>query len=142
MMAEKNLNLRETMKGKHEHGISMWRGILKMRCPSCRRSPMFTDPNPYHWKNMGKMNTICPECGYPLDPEAGYYFGAMYVSYILMVAWNFSIAIAIFLITGELFGNFILLMVLGITTTVAISPVMFRYSRVIWSYLFFRILKK
>jgi hypothetical protein len=126
----------------HTGRPAMFKGILYMRCPSCRKSPMYTDANPYNWKNMGKMNQICPVCGYAIDPEAGYYFGAMYFSYALMVAWNFSIAIAIYVITGSIFEHFVLLMTLGITTTLLISPVMFRYSRVLWSYLFFRILKK
>src|SRR5690349_2608993 len=60
---------------------SMLSGILRMKCPNCRSSPMFRDPNPYHLKNMGVMNERCPVCGHPIDPEAGYYFGAMYVSY-------------------------------------------------------------
>lgn len=128
-------------KGK-EPKTSMISGILKMKCPSCRKSPMFIYSNPYSWKNMGKMNSVCPVCGYAIDPEAGYYFGAMYFSYALMVAWNFSIAIAIYLITGSFFENFTLLMVLGATTTFIISPVIFRYSRVLWSYMFFKILKK
>jgi hypothetical protein len=91
---------------------------------------------------MGKMNSICPKCGYAIDPEAGYYVGAMYFSYALMVAWNFSIAIGIYLITGSLFEHFGLLMILSVSTTLIISPIIFRYSRVLWSYMFFRILKK
>jgi hypothetical protein len=117
-------------------------GILKMQCPKCRKSPMYLDPNPYHWKNLGKMNEICPVCGYPLDTEAGYYFGAMYVSYAMMVAWNFGIAITIYIFTGSIFEHVTLLLVLAIATTTIISPPMFRYSRVIWSYLMFKILKK
>jgi hypothetical protein len=120
----------------------MLTGILMMRCPSCRKNPMFTDPNPYHLKTMGKMNAICPECGYVIDTEAGYYFGAMYFSYAIMVAWNFSIAIGLYLVTGSIFEHIRLLMILGFISTLIISPVVFRYSRVIWSYLFFRILKK
>jgi hypothetical protein len=121
---------------------SSFTGIITMKCPSCRRSPMFVDPNPYHWRNMGKMNEICPNCGHPLDTEAGYYFGAMYFSYALMVAWNFGIAIVIYIFTGSIFEHFKLLMFLGFFSTVLISPVMFRYSRVLWSYLFFKVLRK
>jgi hypothetical protein len=127
---------------KTKQDVSVLSGILKMKCPNCRSSPMFINPNPYHWKTMGKMNNVCPNCNHPLDTEAGYYFGAMYISYAIMVAWNFSIAIAIMVITGDLFEHFMLLMSLGMITTLIISPVVFRYSRVIWSYMFFKILKK
>ena len=121
---------------------SMLRGLLQMKCPSCRKSPMFLDSNPYHFKMMGKMNKICPVCGHPMDHEAGYFFGAMYFSYAIMVAWNFSIALIIHFITGNLFEHISLMMTLAIVSTLAISPVMFRYSRVAWSYMFFKILRK
>ena len=113
-----------------------------MRCPSCRKAPMFINPNPYVWKSMGDMNMKCPECGHPIDQEYGYYVGAMYFSYALMVAWNFSLAVAVYVITGQLFDKFQIIIGLGICSSILISPVIFRYSRVLWSYLFFKILKK
>ncbi len=121
---------------------SMLSGIFMMRCPSCRRSPMYVNPNPYHWKSMGDMHQICPKCSHAIDQEAGYFVGAMYFSYAMMVAWNFSIAVGVYLITGQLFDNFKMLMALGIISSIIISPVVFRYSRVLWSYTFFKLLKK
>ena len=119
-----------------------WKGMLLMKCPQCRQSPVFVDPNPYKWKGMGKMYKVCPSCGHPIDQEYGYFVGAMYFSYALMVAWNFTLAVAVYIFTGQLFENYALIIGLGIVTSALISPVIFRYSRVIWMYLFFKVLKK
>jgi hypothetical protein len=79
------------------------------------------------------MNHQCEHCGIRLEPEPGFYQGAMYVSYGFTVV---SMAI----ISGMLYG-------MGITTpgvytgviigiTVLIAPLNFRYSRILYLYLF------
>lgn len=63
--------------------------ILSMRCPRCRKGPMFNDDNPYRklgLKHIYGMPENCPECGQKYDMEPGFWYGTGYVSYALAVA--------------------------------------------------------
>lgn len=87
------------------------------------------------------MPEACPKCNQPFSLEPGFYFGAAYVSYGLMVAWNIFIALLIILIYGDLFDHFTEMMIGCIVTSILVAPLMFRYSRVIYLYMFVRFRK-
>jgi len=53
------------------------RNGLLLRCPACRREPLFTGPF--------RMHPACPRCGCPLEREAGYFIGAIYINYAATV---------------------------------------------------------
>ena len=56
---------------------AMW----QYKCPKCRQSKIFTEPF-----NMSKpldMPEKCTVCGQKFEPEPGFYYGAMFISYIL-----------------------------------------------------------
>lgn len=67
--------------------------------------------------------------------EPGFYFGAAYVSYALMVGLMIITAAIFYLVMGGI-GDYIWTF-LGIATAVAIltTPLVFRYSRVIFLYI-------
>ena len=48
-------------------------GIMKMNCPACREGSVFTDPNPYNWRQMGSMHEKCSVCGENLSAVPGLY---------------------------------------------------------------------
>ena len=54
--------------------------ILTARCPRCREGRMFPEGS-WYTRRFAKMNPRCSCCGQSFEPEPGYYFGAMYVSY-------------------------------------------------------------
>ncbi|WP_432670249.1 hypothetical protein [Flavobacterium sp. SM2513] len=82
--------------------------IIKMflgKCPHCEKGQVFyKNGNPFLFQ-MPKMNKNCQECGHRFEREPGYFFGAMYGSYLcdfssicyrlsthfLYNGWNFSI---------------------------------------------------
>lgn len=109
-----------------------------MRCPNCRKGHMFSEPNPYKMKTVGTMPEKCPVCNQPFSLEPGFYFGAAYVSYGLMVGWNIFVALMIYVIYNDLFNHFVEMMTACIITTLLVAPFMFRYSRVIYLYMFVR----
>src|SRR3954468_15928837 len=113
---------------------SLLPALLKMKCPQCRSGEVFKDPNPYHLKNLGDMHHYCPVCNLNLRPEPGFYFGGAIVSYPLMVIYNLIVAVAFYLITGDLFNHILALMLTLTAATVLVAPVMFRYSRIIFLY--------
>jgi uncharacterized protein (DUF983 family) len=114
---------------------SIFASILQSRCPRCRQGLLFISPNPYKLKYMTKMPDQCSVCKLDFLQELGFYWGAMYVSYGLTVAFSFFNFIFTYLLWGWLTWQFIIGNTLVLILTL---PVMFRCSRVIWLYLFGR----
>ena len=77
--------------------------ILSMRCPRCRKGPMFKDPNPYKkfkLSHIFDMHDTCPECNQKFDLETGFWYGTGYVSYGLAVAISVASFIAWMVLIG------------------------------------------
>lgn len=75
------------------------------------------------------MNTSCHCCGEVYEKEPGFYYGAMYVSYALMVGW--------FVITWVLDSFFVhastgYYLAFVIVSIVLMMPLTFRVSRLLW----------
>lgn len=109
--------------------------ILACKCPQCRQSNLFTQPNPYQLKAIAKMPEECAVCGLSFSQEVGFYWGAMYISYALTVGFSILNFLFVYLIWGWLTWQFLL----ENTVLLAVTfPLVFRYSRVLWLYLFIR----
>ncbi|WP_133558043.1 DUF983 domain-containing protein [Algoriphagus boseongensis] len=82
------------------------------------------------------MNPVCQACGQTFEPEPGFYFGAMFISY----AMNTALFILVWVIYSYLTSNFsivTLLILMGIAS-ILLLPIFFRLSRTIWIYIFIR----
>jgi hypothetical protein len=118
----------------------MW-SILTMRCPRCRRGPMFKDPNPYRKLKLSHifdMYDTCPECNQKFDLEQGFWYGTGYVSYALAVAVSVATFIAWLVLVGVSTDDnrvFYWLAINGVLLIV-IQPWLMRLSRVIYLYFF------
>ncbi len=55
---------------------AMWNN----KCPRCRQGDLFVSP--MRLKNPIDMPEKCAHCGQRLEPEPGFYYGAMFISYI------------------------------------------------------------
>lgn len=80
------------------------------------------------------MNEKCPHCGVRLEPEPGFYQGAMYVSYGFTVAFLVAMSIVFFVFFPDrsewlYIGLFIGMMIL-------VAPLNYRYSRILYLYWF------
>jgi hypothetical protein len=79
------------------------------------------------------MNDPCPVCGLLFQREEGYFLGAMYCSYVLGVAFLTPV---FFLLSALLPDwNGMLVALLALVPYLPLTPVIFRYSRVLWIYL-------
>src|SRR5690348_15008176 len=87
--------------------------ILKMKCPRCHEGDMFPKGTLYSSK-FADMHPYCPCCGQNLEPEPGYYFGAMYVSF----AFNVGIFLVAFFLLNHLVEEVTTLMMLGLVVGV------------------------
>ena len=110
-------------------------GILTMKCPACREHDVFRTKNPFNIKKVGEMFDQCPSCGNNNRVEPGFYFGAAYVSYILMVGMLMALVGVYYLVFGEIFAHFWRLMFFAITLAIIATPAVFRYSRIIFLYI-------
>ena len=109
--------------------------ILTVRCPRCHEGKMFPAGTLYTAKFM-KMNNACASCGQPFEPEPGYYFGAMFVSYALNTALFVAVWLGLYLILDEVSTT--ILIVALILTILGFLPLTFRWSRVLWINIFVR----
>ncbi len=110
---------------------------LAMRCPRCRRGPMFKDPNPYRnlgLKHIFEMHDHCPECGQRYDLEPGFWYGTGYVSYALAVAISVSSFVAWWVLIGISVNDnrVIWWLVANAVLLVVLQPWLMRLSRVIY----------
>lgn len=110
--------------------------ILSLRCPKCRMGQLFQAGKISRPGSLFLMHPACPHCKQSFEPEPGFYFGSMFVSYgintaLFLVSW-----VALLLI----YPNYTLTLLLGMLTAVVIIslPLSFRLSRSIWLALFVR----
>ncbi len=90
---------------------------------------MFTHPL-YHPSKFQEMHAHCPVCGINFEPETGFYWGAMYISYAITVAISVAVGVAIRVIFGP--GLNINVYILSIIAMILLSvPFSFRLSRAI-----------
>jgi len=104
--------------------------ILNNKCPRCHEGAFFIYENAYNMKNFAKMNKSCPVCGQNYEPEPGYYYGAMYVSYGL----NVAILVAVWVATAVLFedmSSWWFVFWAGLTG-ITLAPLTFRLARLTW----------
>ena len=94
---------------------------------------MYVDPNPYHLGKLFKMRERCSNCHTKYKIEPSFFFGAMYVSYAVGIAF----AVAAFVITYLIIGASLLQSFITIVATLILfMPVIIRLSRNIWANFF------
>lgn len=79
------------------------------------------------------MNARCPHCDVMLEPEPGFYQGAMYVSYAFAVALIAAVGIILYLAGDPPEGVYIAAIVI---ITILLAPVNYRVSRILYLHLF------
>jgi uncharacterized protein (DUF983 family) len=103
--------------------------ILTGTCPKCHEESMYQDKNPYHLGNIFKMNERCSHCGTKYKIEPSFFYGAMYVSYGVGVAFAVAAFVIAFLFfQATLINTFIAIIV----TMIIFMPFIIRVSRNIW----------
>ena len=75
------------------------------------------------------MLEACPVCGLRFLREAGYFLGAMYISYGLEVITILPIAVVLAVVAE---WPLALVLLIALLQTLISVPLFFRYSRVIW----------
>jgi uncharacterized protein (DUF983 family) len=110
--------------------------LLTFSCPRCRQGKLFHRGNLMNPGSLFKMHAHCPQCEQTFEPEPGFYFGAMFISYGI----NTALFIAAWVGLTLVYPDYSLTLLLGLLTAVAILglPLTYRLSRSIWLAIFVR----
>jgi hypothetical protein len=82
------------------------------------------------------MNDRCDVCGLRFLREAGYFLGAMYVSYALGVLTVLPVAVLLVLV---LEWNIAAVLAIAVLQTLVSVPLFLRFSRVLWLHVDFAV---
>ncbi|TXC76223.1 DUF983 domain-containing protein [Luteibaculum oceani] len=109
--------------------------IINFKCPRCHEGNLFTS-SIYNLKQVGKMESDCPNCKLKYAKEPGFFYGAAYVSYALTVGFAGAIYLFSFLLLASLgWKVHLALIIIGL---VLLFPLAFALSRSIWLNMFFK----
>jgi len=113
--------------------------ILTGSCPKCHHESMYVNRNPYVISELFKMREKCSNCKTKYKIEPSFFYGSMYVSYGVGIAF----AIAAFLISYLLIETSLTIAYIAIVATLILfMPVIIRLSRNIWINIFISYDKK
>ena len=107
--------------------------IFTGTCPKCHEESMYTSKNPYILSETLSMNEKCNNCNTKYKIEPSFFYGAMYVSYGVGIAF----AVAAFVISHFVFNasiNYIFISIVCIL--ILFMPIIMRLSRNIWINIF------
>ena len=114
---------------------SLLKTLFFLRCPRCRKGPLFVNQNPYIIKTVGEMPPTCPNCQQDYVIEPGFYFGAAMISYAIQVLAAAVIAIIMFFSGVRKANHYII--PIGALILLS-SPYVLCLSRAIWLSIFVR----
>ena len=107
--------------------------ILFGACPKCHQESMYIEKNPYKLSDIFKMHERCTHCQTKYQMEPSFFYGSMYVSYGIGIAF----AVAAFVISNVIFESSLVVAFIAIIfTIIGFVPVIMRLSRNIWINLF------
>ncbi len=102
--------------------------ILGFKCPRCHEGDLFYG-NSFSFDRPFDMKDSCENCGQDYMPEPGFYYGAMFISYIFMGWFCIGfVALVHWVFDWSLAASFFALIAVCIIFFVFI----FRFARSIW----------
>jgi uncharacterized protein (DUF983 family) len=110
--------------------------FILCRCPRCGRDEVFPK-SILNLRRFSETQYSCNHCKLSYEPEPGFFFGAMYWSYALIVALIVSLSIVF-----SLLGLFDYAIVGIPVAIVVLLPVIFRYSRMLMLYVVYPMMYK
>ncbi|HET8885437.1 MAG TPA: DUF983 domain-containing protein [Salinimicrobium sp.] len=117
------MNLFKYLKGSKLYSI------FTGTCPVCQEESMYLEDNPYKITQIFEMHERCSHCHTKYKIEPSFFFGAMYVSYAVGIAF----AVPAFFISFFLFDLHLLWCFAVIVLTLMVfMPFIIRISRNIW----------
>ena len=110
--------------------------FLLCRCPRCGKDKVFPK-SILSLKRFADTQYACQSCKLSYEPEPGFFFGAMYWSYAIMVALIVNLSIITWYLGLFDYAVFIIPAVI-----ILLLPIIFRYSRMLMLYIVYPIMFK
>jgi uncharacterized protein (DUF983 family) len=132
-MDVKNTRINPVKKARDRTKTSKLHSILNLNCPRCHQGKLFSNKNPYTFKDGLNMPDNCPVCHQDFKIEPGFYIGALWVSFpivIVLMAMFSLLFLAYFKMQLEWFFAAITLILL------ILQPLIIRTGRAIWIHIF------
>lgn len=123
-----DLACKNTLNNMFKKGSKLY-SIFSGSCPKCHEESMYTNTNPYVLSEVLDMYETCSNCKTKYKIEPSFFYGSMYVSYAVGIAF----ATAAFVISFFLFNASLLQVFIAIVITLIVClPIILRLSRNIW----------
>lgn len=114
---------------------SIYKSITFLKCPSCRKGKMFVKPGLFRFNKTLKMHENCEVCGQKFEIEPGFWIGALWTSYPIVVL--IEIPFILFAVSGHF--DIIWTIILSMTgLMILFLPLMLRLGRSIWAHIFIK----
>jgi uncharacterized protein (DUF983 family) len=112
---------------------STFLAMLEQKCPRCHQGPLFCT-SALNISRFADMPEACPVCSQRYEPEPGFYWGAMYITF----AFSTGIMLVVgFLVYYLLHDPDTWVYVTAVAFfAVILTPLSLRYSRTLMLYLF------
>jgi uncharacterized protein (DUF983 family) len=109
--------------------------IAGLKCPRCHEGNLFVVKNPYSFKNGLDMPDRCPVCNQDFKIEPGFYIGALWASFPIVII--FMAILSVILLIG--FGLSVTPFFIIISSVLLLlQPLIIRWGRAIWINIFVR----
>ncbi|MBE9460853.1 DUF983 domain-containing protein [Dyadobacter subterraneus] len=107
--------------------------VFRMKCPRCHQGNLFTKRNPYSLKDALKMPDNCPVCGQDFKIEPGFYIGALWTSFpiVIFLMTLLSVLLLVF-VKMQLEWFFVAITII----LFSLQPIIIRLGRAIWINIF------
>ena len=107
---------------------SVFKAIKNEKCPRCHRGNLFIT-SVLDISGFYKMHRHCPVCEQTFEPEPGFYYGAMFISYGILVIMSILTWITLFFTFRPAFEVYVIVILI---LNVLLLPFIFRYSRTLY----------
>ena len=107
--------------------------IITGTCPKCQEESMYEDSNPYNVSKLFSMHERCSNCNTKYKIEPSFFYGAMYVSYAVGIAFGVAAFVISYLFIGTSLKS---AFIASVGALIVFYPVIVRLSRNIWINIF------
>lgn len=102
--------------------------IFGMKCPRCHEGDLF-ETGSFSFQKSFDMPENCPKCGQKYFLGPGFYYGAMFISYIITAFYSLGVAGGLIIIGGLGWKSAFVLMLISMAI---LFVWFFRLARAIW----------
>ncbi|MDB4533529.1 DUF983 domain-containing protein [Vicingaceae bacterium] len=108
---------------------NVFKSITQCKCPKCHKGDLFINKSVFKFKDFLEIPNNCEKCNQDFQIEAGFYLGAMFVSYGLTVAITVAVFVAFVTFNAYSLVPFLIATTIALIVT---TPYILRVSRSIW----------